>query len=79
MVDPITLTGLALGGLAGAAGTSLMGGPKPAAPQAPPEQAAPPQAPIGNRQGGGQTAQPSFIGASAVPQTGGGQKTLLGQ
>lgn len=77
-IDPISLTGLALGAAGATAASSLLGGSAPT-PQAPPQQAPPPQAPIGNRQGQAATPQTSFIGSSAVPQSNFGQKTLLGQ
>lgn len=79
-VDPLTLTGLALGGLAGAAGSSLAGGGSSApAPQAPPQQAAPAQTPVGSAKQN-KPQQSTFIGAAATPPTASsGQKTLLGQ
>lgn len=85
-VDPITLTGLALGALGGLGGglaTGALGGggaPAPAAPTAPPapQAAAPPQqAP--QAKGIPRAQQPTFIGAAATPPTQSGQKSLLGQ
>jgi len=86
MVDPVTLTGLALAGLAGAGASAAIGGgssPAPtatpqAAPPPPPTSAAPAQSPQG-KPGGGQSAQPSFIGSTSVPSGESGQKTLVGQ
>ena len=84
-VDPITLTGLALAGLAGGAAAGLAGGGSSAAPAAtpaappPPTAAAPPASnPLGQAKKP-QAAQQSFIGAAATPNTQSGQKTLLGQ
>jgi len=79
-IDPVTITGLALGALAGggAALASGGGGGAPPAPQAPPAQAAPQQNPVGQRQAP-RSQQPSFVGASAAPDSSFGQKTLLGQ
>lgn len=83
-LDPVTLTGIALGLGAGGIASSFAGGgsapaaaPTPAAPRAPaPAQ----QSPVGQRSGGGQTNTPSFIGSSAAPeQRGLGSNTLLGQ
>ena len=88
-IDPITLTGLALaagGAAAGAGAASLFGGSSapapaatPAAPPAPSSAAPPVQQPVGSQKTGGQSSTPSFIGQAAVPATGYGQKTLLGQ
>lgn len=81
-VDPITLTGLALGGLGAlggaAAGGAFGGASAPAAPAAPPPQAPPQVQPQGSPT---QTKpqQSTFIGAAATPPTQSGQKTLLGQ
>ncbi len=89
-VDPITLTGLAIGALgglgAGAASGAIGGGSSgaaaaaPAAPSAAPAAApAPPaQAPLGNKNAP-KPQQQSFIGAAATPPTQSGQKSLLGQ
>jgi hypothetical protein len=78
-VDPITLTGLALGALAGGGAALASGGGSSApTPQAPPAMAAPQQNPIGTKPQT-QSNQPSFIGASAIPSNQSGQKTLLGQ
>jgi len=88
-VDPITLTGLAIGaasslGTAAASGafSGGGGGAAPAAPTAPPAQtppaAAPATAPAGSR-GAPKPQQQTFIGAAATPPTQSGQKTLLGQ
>lgn len=80
-IDPVTAVALALGGIAGGAASSMAGGgsgaPAPT-PAAPPTQAAPQQAPIGQKSQG-QSSTPSFVGASAVPSGQSGQKTLLGQ
>lgn len=80
-VDPITLTGLALGGLAGvgagAASGAFKGGGSAPAPTPPPAQAAPPQAPQSKALP--QSQQPTFLGAAATPPTQSGQKSLLGQ
>lgn len=83
MVDPITATALAIGGLVGTAGAALASGgsatPTPTPPAAPPPTAPPVQTPQGSAQPQAAPA-PSFVGASAVPQQlGYGQKTLLGQ
>jgi hypothetical protein len=82
-VDPITLTGLALGALAGGGAAALSGGggggSSVATPIAPAPQAAAPaqqQAPMRNNQ---RPQQQSFVGASSVPSSDSGQKTLLGQ
>lgn len=82
-VDPITLTGLALGAfgaLGGAAAGGAFSGSSTPAPQAPaaPQEVAPPQATPQAKPKAAQ--QPSFIGAAAAPVAGAsGQKTLLGQ
>lgn len=79
-IDPITAIGLAIAGLGGAAASGMMGGgstPTPT-PTAPPAMAAPQQTPTGQRPQT-QSNQPSFVGASAVPSSQSGQKTLLGQ
>ena len=81
-VDPITLTGLALGAfgaLGGAAASgAFSGGSSPGAPQAPPPSAPPQQQP--QQKPAAKPSQPSFIGAAATPApSGSGQKTLLGQ
>ena len=83
-VDPITLTGLALGALGAfggaAAAGAFSGSSAPAAPQAPapPASVAPPQAQPQAKPKPMQ--QPSFVGAAAAPVAGAsGQKTLLGQ
>jgi hypothetical protein len=86
-LDPITLTGLALAGLgaAGGAGVAALASsgsssaPTPAAPPAPTEAAPPVQQPIGSQKSGSQGSTPSFVGSAAVPATGYGQKSLLGQ
>lgn len=80
MVDPITLTGLALAGSAAAGGASLISSisadkpPDPTAPAAPPPEQtpAPKQPQLGAN-------QPTFIGAAATPQPGQSGKSLLGQ
>ncbi len=78
-VDPITLTGLALGiGAAGATAAASSGGSSPAPSPTPPPAAPPPaQSPQGKALPKPQ--QQSFIGAAATPPTQSGQKTLLGQ
>ncbi len=81
MVDPITLTGLALAGGAGFLGSQALSSSAPAPQSAPaPAPAPPPAAPA--QQPGAKAApqgqQPTFLGAAAVPQQS-GQKTLLGQ
>lgn len=79
MADPLTLSliGLGLGGLGGAA--SLFS-PKPSAPTLPP-MAPPVQPPVGDQSTNKTPAGPSFLAAAAAPQTNqtAGQKTLLGQ
>lgn len=90
-VDPISLTGLALGALGSiggaAAGGAFSGGGSgsssttaPAAPAAAPTQLA---QPVSQPQGTKPTPKsqaPTFLGAAAVPQSGqSGTKTLLGQ
>lgn len=81
-IDPITLTGLALGGLGaigGSAAAGAFGGaPKPPVASAPPPQAPPQQQPQGT-QNTPKPQQSTFIGAAATPPTQSGQKTLLGQ
>ena len=80
-IDPISLTALALGGLAGGGAAALAGGGGSQAaptPAAPPAQAAPQQNPIGSR-AAPKSQAPTFVGASAVPNNTSGQKTLLGQ
>ena len=82
-VDPITLTGLALGGLGATAASSLMGGgggtAPPSQPTPPPAAAPPPSTPQGSAKAV-KSQQPTFIGAAATPpNAGSGQKTLLGQ
>jgi hypothetical protein len=86
-VDPITLTGLALAGLAGGATAAFAGGgtnqpatpaATPTPPAAPPPVAAPPTtSPAGSSQSL-KGSQPSFVGASAAPSSDFGQKTLVG-
>lgn len=80
-IDPITLTGLALAGLAGA-GASAAASSAPSAtptPTPPPTAtAAPAQAPTA-KPGTTQGSQPSFVGSSATPMGEMGQKTLVGQ
>ena len=82
-VDPITLAGLALGGLAGGGAAALAGGgaQAPAAPVAPPtqQQAAPPQSQPTGSKPSPKPQQSTFLGAAATPPTQSGQKTLLGQ
>jgi len=51
----------------------------PAAPPTPGEAAPPVQQPIGSQKSGSQGSTPSFVGSAAVPATGYGQKSLLGQ
>lgn len=81
MVDPITLTGLALaagGGLAGTIASGSSGAGAPPAPTIP--QAAPPQQnPQGSPAKPASGNQPTFIGAAATPPVQSGQKSLLGQ
>lgn len=81
-LTPLVL-GLALGGLAAAgvgAATGLFGGSSTptASPTAPPPPPPPQAQPVG-AQAAGATPTPTFVGASAVPQSAFGQKTLLGQ
>ena len=80
MVDPITLTGLALAGGAGFLGSQALSsspGASPApAPTPPPATPAPAQQPGAKAAPRGQ--QPTFLGAAAVPEQS-GTKTLLGQ
>ena len=88
-LDPITLTGLALAGLGAAggagiaalasSGSSSSAAATPTAPPAPTEAAPPVQQPIGSQKSGAQGSTPSFVGSAAVPATGYGQKSLLGQ
>ena len=85
-IDPISLTGLALAGLgaAGGAGVAALASSSsssatPAAPPAPTEAAPPVQQPVGSQKSGSQGSTPSFVGSAAVPATGYGQKSLLGQ
>lgn len=83
MVDPVTLTGLALAGLGGAiGGKALAGDPSASTPASTPQPTPPPAAPAPQTQPTArpQTAsqQPTFLGAAAVPQQS-GTKTLLGQ
>lgn len=82
-IDPITLTGLALGlagGIGGAAAGGAFGGGGSQAPtpQAPPPQAPPPSAPQGSKKSN-MPSQPSFVGAAPTAPIQSGQKTLLGQ
>jgi len=51
----------------------------PTAPPTPAEAAPPVQQPIGSQNSGSQGSTPSFVGSAAVPATGYGQKSLLGQ
>ena len=80
-IDPITLTGIALAGIAGFAGSKAAGGGSSASPTpppaAPPAAAPPSTSPAGSNQNlkGG---QPSFVGSSAMPTDATGQKTLIG-
>jgi len=81
-VDPITLTGLAIGALGAFGGAAASGAfsshDAPAAPMAPPATPAPAQQP--QQKPASRPTQPSFIGAAATPApSGSGQKTLLGQ
>ena len=81
-VDPITLTGLAIGALGAFGGAAAAGAfsssPEPAAPMAPPPSAPPQQQP--QQKPAAKPTQPTFIGAAATPApSGSGQKTLLGQ
>ena len=86
-VDPITLTGLAVAAIGGfgasvavsALTSSSAPAANPAAPPAPGEAAPPVQQPIGSQKSGAQGSTPSFVGSAAVPATGYGQKSLLGQ
>lgn len=88
-LDPVTLTGLAIGAIAGGVGGALSGGgaggnTAPTTPTPPPDPtaAAPPvQQPVGSQKSGsGGGGTPSFIGSAAAPsQVGYGQKSLLGQ
>lgn len=81
MVDPVTLTGLALAGAGGffasqaASGSGATSAPT-TAPTPPPAPPAPAQQPQAKPQSSSQ--QPTFLGAAAVPQQS-GTKTLLGQ
>jgi hypothetical protein len=81
MVDPITLTGLALAGTAGFLGSQAVSSSTPQAAPAP-TPTPPPASPAPAQQPGAKTApqgqQPTFLGGAAVPQQS-GQKTLLGQ
>ena len=88
-IDPITLTGLALGALAGGGAAALAGGGSspaptaapsatPAAPPTPTAAAPPPSTPM-PKQPNPATSQQSFFGAAATPNQSSGQKTLLGQ
>ena len=85
-LDPISLTGLALGALAGG-GTALasgaLGGGGAQTPTAPAAPAATLAQPVNQPTGAKPTPKsqaPSFLGAAAAPQpTQSGQKTLLGQ
>lgn len=77
-IDPLTAIGLAVAGI-GAAGASGAFGGSSAPTAAPPPTAAPAaQSPIGQKPAA-TSNQPSFVGASAAPASGFGQKTLLGQ
>ena len=79
MVDPITLTGLALAGGAGFLGSQALSSSAPGTSPAPtpaPPPAAPAQQPGAKAAPRGQ--QPTFLGAAAVPEQS-GTKTLLGQ
>lgn len=90
-VDPITLTGLAIAGIAGIAGGTALssmassGGsttatPSPAPEQPAPQQQAPTIAPGESARPKPKSNTPSFIGGSAVPDSRSfGSKTLLGQ
>ena len=86
-LDPISLTGLALGALAGG-GTALASGAlgggggaqTPAAPAAPAATLAQPVNQPTGQKPTPKSQAPSFLGAAATPQpTQSGQKTLLGQ
>lgn len=86
-LDPISLTGLAigaLGSLGGAAASGALGGGSstpatPTAPAAPPTTIAQPvQQPQGQATQP-KPQQPSFLGAAATPPVTSGSKTLLGQ
>lgn len=81
MVDPITLTGLALAGGAGFLGSQALSSSAPQA-SPPPAPTPPPAAPAPAQQPGVKAAprgqQPTFLGAAAVPEQS-GTKTLLGQ
>ena len=81
MVDPITLTGLALAGGAGFLGSQALSSSAPKPQSAPAPAPAPPPAAPAQQPGikaAPQGQQPTFLGAAAVPQQS-GQKTLLGQ
>jgi hypothetical protein len=87
-LDPITLTGLVLGGLGATVASSLASpNPAPTAPTAATAPAAPPTPtaaapPASNPMSSAKpppAQQQSFIGAAATPNTQSGQKTLLGQ
>ncbi len=84
-IDPITLTGLAvgaLGGLGAGAATGAFGGSGSATAMAPPQQPAapPPQQQPQVTKPLPQTQSSTFLGAAATPQpTQSGQKSLLGQ
>ena len=79
MVDPVTLTGLALAGAGGFMASQAAQTPAaatPAAPTPPPAPAAPAQQP--QQRSAVASQQPTFLGSAAVPQQT-GTKTLLGQ
>lgn len=86
-LDPLSLTaiGLAVGGIGAGASAyeaSKASSASATAPTPPPDPtaAAPPvQQPIGSQKSGAQGSTPSFVGSAAVPATGYGQKSLLGQ
>ena len=77
-IDPVTAIGLAVAGIGGAAASGAFSGGGAAPSPTMPQQSPPQQTPIGNK-AQNQSTQPSFVGQSAVPQQGYGQKTLLGQ
>lgn len=80
-LDPVSLTGLALGAAGGGLASILGGGsskpPAPVEPQAPPP---PQQQPVGDNKQQAKAQPSTFLGSVPTPQpTQSGQKTLLGQ
>lgn len=80
-LDPISLTGLALGGLFGAGASAFSGGGGGGGSAPTPTPAAPPPAAPAQKtpQPKQQAQQSSFIGGVPAPPPSTGQKTLLGQ